>query len=114
MDMLEKARALGKEIRKTEEYKELERTTGNVQSDPEANRLIEEIQKIQQQLQFSQQSGVQPSQEQIDQFNDAKEKMDASLTIQAYSKARNNFDQLMQNVNSAISEGINPQEEQKE
>jgi len=113
VDLIEKAKALGSEIRKTEEFKELSRTTENVKGDPEAARLIEDIQTIQQQIQFSQQSGVQPSQEQVDEFNTAKGKMDASLTIQAYARARNNFDQLMQDVNKAISDGINPEEEKE-
>ncbi|MDY6826911.1 MAG: YlbF family regulator [Bacillota bacterium] len=114
MDIFEKAKELGSEIRKTEEFKELNRTTENVKGDPEASQLIEEIQKLQQQIQFSQQSGVQPSQEQVDEFNAAKGKMDASLTIQAYGRARNNFDQLMQDVNKAIGDGINPEEKKEE
>ncbi len=114
MEMLDKAKELGSEIRKTDQYKELERTTDNVQADPDANSLVEDIQKIQQQIQFSQQSGVQPSQEQVDQFNEAKGKMDANLTIQAYAKARTNFDQLMQDVNNAISSGINPEAPEKD
>lgn len=75
--------------------------------------MVEEIQKLQQQIQFAQQSGVQPSQEQIQQFQDMKGRMDTSLTIQAYAKARGDFDQLMQDVNSAISEGINPPDKDK-
>jgi cell fate (sporulation/competence/biofilm development) regulator YlbF (YheA/YmcA/DUF963 family) len=108
VDIIKKAKELGAEIRKSDEFQELNRTSENVQGDPEANRLVEEVQKVQQQIQFSQQSGVQPSQEQIDQFNEIKGKMDTSLTIQAYAKARSNFDQLMQNVNNAIGEGIEP------
>ncbi len=113
MNIIEKAKELGAEIRKSDQYKELARTSENVQADPEASRLVEEIQKIQQQIQFSQQSGVQPSEEQISEFNEAKGKMDASLSIQAYARARNDFDQLMKNVNSAIGEGIEPDKEQE-
>ncbi len=109
MSVIEKAKDLGKEIRKTPEYKELERATHNVKGDSEANKMIEDIQEIQQQIQFAQQSGVDPSQDQIDQFNNLKSKMDTSLTIQAYAKAQNDFSQFMQNVNNAIGEGIEPQ-----
>jgi cell fate (sporulation/competence/biofilm development) regulator YlbF (YheA/YmcA/DUF963 family) len=109
MSVMDKARELGKEIRTTEEYKELERTTGNIKDDADANKMIQEIQELQQQIQFAQQSGVQPSQEQIDQFNSLKGKMDTSLTIQAYAKAQNDFSEFMQTVNNAIGEGINPE-----
>ena len=109
MSVIEKAKELGKEIRKTEEYKELERVSENIQGDADANQMINEIQELQQQIQFAQQSGVEPSQDQINQFNDLKSKMGTNLTIQAYAKAQNDFNQFMQDVNSAISEGINPE-----
>ncbi len=108
MSVIEKAKELGIEISKTEQYQELERVSENMQADPEANQMIKEVQELQQQIQFAQQSGVQPSEEQIQQFNDLKGKMDTNLTIQAYAKAQNDFSQFMQEVNSAISEGINP------
>lgn len=109
MSVMDKARELGKEIRTTEEYKELERTTGNIKDDANANKMIQDIQELQQQIQFAQQSGVQPSQEQIDEFNSLKGKMDTSLTIQAYAKAQNDFSEFMQTVNNAIGEGISPE-----
>lgn len=109
MSVMEKARDLGKEIRNTEQYQELERVSENMQEDTEASQMIKEVQELQQQIQFAQQSGVQPSEDQIQQFNDLKSKMDTNLTIQAYAKAQNDFSQFMQEVNSAISEGINPE-----
>lgn len=111
MSVMKKASDLGKEISKTEQYKELERVSQNMQEDAEASQMIKEIQELQQQIQFAQQSGVQPSEDQIQQFNDLKTKMDSSLTIQAYAKAQNDFSEFMQEVNSAISEGISPNPE---
>ncbi len=108
MSVIEKAKELGQEIRKTKEYQELERVTANIEEDAEASQMIKEIQELQQQIQFAQQSGVQPSQEQIDQFNGIKDKMDTSLTIQAYARAQNDFSQFMQDINNAIGEGIDP------
>ncbi len=113
MSVMKKAKDLGKEISKTEEYMELERVSQNMQEDTEASQMIKEIQDIQQQIQFAQQSGVQPSEDQIQQFNNLKSKMDSSLTIQAYAKAQNDFSQFMQEVNSAISEGISPNTEKR-
>ena len=76
--------------------------------------MIEQIQEVQQKIQFAQQSGVEPSQEQVQEFNDMKTKMDANLTIQAYAKAQESFNQLMQDVNNSISEGISPSEGSEE
>ncbi|MFU8794018.1 MAG: YlbF family regulator [Dethiobacteria bacterium] len=109
MSVMDKAKELGKEIRNTAEYKELERATGNVKEDHDAHKMIQDIQELQQQMQFAQQSGVEPSQEQIDQFNEIKSKMDSNLTIQSYAKAQNNFSEFMQSINNAIGEGISPE-----
>ena len=109
MSVMKKAQDLGKEIRDTEQYQELERVSENMQEDTEASQMIKEIQELQQQIQFAQQSGVQPSEDQIQKFNDLKSKMDTNLTIQAYAKAQNDFSQFMQEVNTAISDGINPE-----
>lgn len=114
MSVVDKAKELGKEIRKTAEYKELERATENVKSDTDANQMIQDIQKLQQQIQFAQQSGVQPSEEQMNQFNDLKEQMDSNLTIQAYARAQNSFGEFMQSVNQAIGEGIDSQNKTEE
>ncbi len=114
MEVEKKAKELGNEIAKTEVYQELERTSKNVQENTEANQMIEKIQELQQNIQFAQQSGVQPSQEQIQQFNDLKQQMDANLTIQAYAKAQEAFSQLMQDVNNSISKGIKPEEESEQ
>jgi cell fate (sporulation/competence/biofilm development) regulator YlbF (YheA/YmcA/DUF963 family) len=108
MSVIEKAKELGQEIRKTEAFQELERVTANIEGDTEASQMIKDIQELQQQIQFAQQSGVQPSQEQIDQFNGIKDKMETNLTIQAYAKAQNEFNQFMQDINTAIGAGINP------
>ncbi len=114
MEVEKKAKELGNEIAKTDVYQELERTSKNVQENTEANQMIEKIQELQQNIQFAQQSGVQPSQEQIQQFNELKQQMDANLTIQAYAKAQESFSQLMQDVNNAISKGIKPEEESEQ
>ncbi len=114
MDVEKKAKELGNEIAKTEEYQELERTSKNVQENTEANQMIEKVQELQQNIQFAQQSGVQPSEELTQQFNDLKQQMNANLTIQAYAKAQEAFNQLMSDVNSAISKGIKPEEDEEQ
>ncbi len=106
MDLKEKARELGRELKKTPEYEELEKANESIKNDPNASQLVEKINEVQDQISFAQQSGVEPSNEQMDQFNDLKAKMQDNLTIQSFLKAQDQFNQLMQDVNSAISEGI--------
>lgn len=106
MTVIEKAKELGREIKETDEFKELERANESIKEDQIASKIIEDINDIQQKINFSQNSGVQPSPEQISQFNDLKEKMESNLTIQSFMKAQEQFNEIMQNINSAISEGI--------
>ncbi len=111
MSLEKKAKELGNEIAKTEAYQELERTSKNVKDSPEANKMIDKVQEVQQNMQFAHQSGVQPSQEQIQQFNELKQQMESNLTIQAYARAQESFNKLMEDVNSAISKGIKPEQD---
>ena len=101
-----KAKELGQEIKKTPEYQELERTGENLKTDSNAQELIQNVQEVQRQIEFSQQSGVQPDQEQISRFNDLREKMHANLSVRNFMKAQEEFNSVMKSVNDAISEGI--------
>ena len=101
-----KAKELGQEIKKTPEYQELERTGENLKADGNAQELIQNVQEVQRQIEFSQQSGVQPDQEQVERFNDLREKMHANLSVRNFIKAQESFNSVMKSVNDAISEGI--------
>ncbi len=106
MAINEKAKDLGKEIRETPEYQELERTGENLKADSSAQQLIQDVQEIQRQIEFAQQSGVQPDQEQVAKFNDLREQMHANISVRNFMKAQEEFNSIMKSVNDAISEGI--------
>ena len=106
MSVMEKAKELGQIIRGTQEYLELEKANENVKEDENATQIIEQINQLQEQINFAQQSGVEPSSEQIENFNELKEKMQNNLTIQSFIKAQEQFNQVMQDINNAISEGL--------
>ncbi len=101
-----KAKDLGQEISKTPEYQELERTGENLKTDSAAQQLIQDVQEVQRQIEFSQKSGVQPDQEQIARFNELREQMHANLSVRNFVKAQEEFNNVMKSVNDAISEGI--------
>lgn len=106
MSVIEKARELGQEIRGCDEFKEVEQAGRNVNENVEASQVIKEMQDVQQQLEFSRNSGVEPSEDQINKFNEVRDKMNDNLIIKSYMKAQETFSKLMQDINSAISEGI--------
>lgn len=111
MNLLEKAKELGRELKKTEEYQELERTNQQMKEDPAAQQLIQDVQEAQQRLQFSQQSGIQPTQEQIADFNQKRETLNTNITVRALMKAQEDFNSMMKQVNDAITEGMQGEDE---
>lgn len=106
MDLNEKAKELGQEIRKTDAYQELERAGENLKEDPQAQELIQQVQEAQRQIEFSQQAGVQPDQEQIEKFTQLREQMQTNITVKAFMKAQEDFNNIMKDINEAISEGV--------
>jgi len=117
LELQEKAMELGREIRGTSEYQELKRSEENLSGDPAAQEIIQEVQEIQQQIEAAQKMGVQPDQEQMNKFNDLRQKMHENLTVRSFIKAQEDLNELMKTVNDSISEGITgekPQPEQSE
>ncbi len=110
MVLLEKAKELGRELRSTEAFQELERTNEQFKVDAAAQQLVQEVQEAQQALQFSQQSGVQPSEEQVNAFNQKKENLNTNITVRSLMKAQETFNKMMEEVNEAISEGMKGEE----
>ena len=106
MTMLEKAKELGRELRNTEAFQELERTNNQFRGDETAQQLVKEVQEAQQALQFSRQTGVQPSEEQVNTFNQKKENLNMNITVRSLMKAQDTFNEMMKEVNEAISEGM--------
>lgn len=110
MKLMEKARELGRELRDTEEFQELERMNEKFREDTSAQQLVQDVQEAQQVIQFSQQSGVQPTSEQIDSFNQKKETLETNITVRALMKAQDSFNEMMKEVNEAITEGMKGEE----
>lgn len=106
MTILEKAKELGRELRNTEEYQKLEEVNRRLNEDTGAQQLIKSFQEAQRSLQFAQQSGVKPTEEQIADYQQKQKNLETNLNIIAYMKASNDFYAVMQQVNEAISAGL--------
>jgi len=106
VSLFEKAKELGNQIRETQEYQELERCSESLKEDSEAQQIIQNVQEAQNSIEFSQKAGVEPSEDQNNQFNQLREQMMANLTVRNYMKAQEEFNNMMKQVNEAISTGI--------
>ena len=113
MGLMEKAKELGREIRNTDQYREMEKKGEHFREDDTAQQLVKEVQEAQQKLQFARQTGVQPTQEDVEDFNKKRETMHANASVAALIKAQEDFNNVMKEVNEAITEGIAGQGEEQ-
>jgi cell fate (sporulation/competence/biofilm development) regulator YlbF (YheA/YmcA/DUF963 family) len=104
--ILGKAKELGRELRNTEEYQRLDEVNQRLNKDSEAQEVIKAFQEAQSKIQFSQQSGVQPTQEQIDDYKEKQKSLEANLTVKAYMKATEGFYAVMKKINETITAAI--------
>jgi hypothetical protein len=72
MSVFQKAKELALEIKQSQEYQEVRRTGQDVQNNEEARQIVEDIQNAQAQIEFFQNSGMPPSEEQIEEFNNIR------------------------------------------
>lgn len=111
LNILEKAKELGRDLHNTEEYQRLQEVNKRLNEDSDALKLIQSFQEAQRSIQFSQQSGVQPTQEQIVDYENKRKKLESNLNLLAYMKATEEFYAVMKQVNEAISAGIEGKED---
>lgn len=104
--MLEKAKEVGRMIGQTNEYKALQKAQQNLNDDREAVELLNQLSKLEQELQGKLQQGQQPSQEEQEEYQELMGKLQSGSKYQAVIAAQSNFDKIVQKVNDKIGEGI--------
>ena len=60
MNVYDEAHSLAKAIRESNEFKEFDRMRKEIEADPDASKMIGELQQLQVQLQTAQMSGTEP------------------------------------------------------
>ncbi len=110
--LIEKARELGAAMRDTEEFQKLEAAEENMNRDLEAQALLKGIQEAEQTLRQLQQSGLQPTQEQMQEFHSKRDQMSQNATVSRFMNAQEEFSTVVQEVNGAISEGMTGEAEE--
>lgn len=114
MVLIEKAKELGREIKNSTEYQEMKKKEQGLSEDPQAKEILEELQQVQQQLEAAQNMGMQPGQEQMDKFNELRQQMHQNDTVSAFAQAQQELNELMKQVNDAITQGIEESSEKAE
>ncbi len=105
-DLMGKARELGRAMTNTEAYGKLSQAEQQLNEDPEAQALLEGLQQAQDKMQRLQASGLQPTEEQMEEVQNARSEMDDNPAVAAFLEAQSEFGELVKEVNAEISEGM--------
>jgi len=108
--LMEKAKDLGKAIRNSSEFQELKKKEDILSQDPAAQEIIKNVQEVQQQLESAQRMGMPPEQEQMDKFENMRKEMHENNTLKELVTAQQDLNELMKEVNQAITDGIQEEE----
>lgn len=104
--VLEKAAELASELEVCEELKKVKDMQMIIQGDKEAEKILNEFFTIQQKLYELQEKGIDPSDELNDEFNKVQDEMEKNVNVAKYYQSQAELGQLLQQINSMISEAI--------
>jgi cell fate (sporulation/competence/biofilm development) regulator YlbF (YheA/YmcA/DUF963 family) len=109
----ERAREVGRLIAQTAEYKALQRANERVGQDRETVTLLNRLSELQDSLTETLRRGVEPSQQDAEEYEALLNDLQARSDYQAVVAAQSNFDRLMMRVNEEIARGIEAGEQSR-
>jgi len=102
----EKARELGRLIGQSREYQEIKRANDALGKDPEAVKLLKQMEQLRTDAQKMIERGERPTPEMERQLEELLSKVQVQPGYQRLISAQENFDKLMSRVNEWILDGI--------
>lgn len=109
----ERAREIGRLLAQTDEYKALRRANDRLAGDQETVTLLNRLADLQEELTRSLRSGIEPAQEQQEEYERLVEQLEGRSIYQGVVAAQSNFDRLMMRVNEEIGRGIEAGEQSR-
>jgi len=113
-EIIEQAEELGKQLKETPQYKELQTAEEDLSDDPQAQILMQSVQQAQQKIQNVQQAGMQPTEDQVQSLNQASQEMNQNAAVMRFLQAKEEFEEILRSVNQSIGEGLREEEEEEE
>ncbi|MFZ5631908.1 MAG: YlbF family regulator [Bacillota bacterium] len=105
-EALEKCIELGKILAQTDEYREVKKAEQNLLHDAEARRLVEDLQKLQQEQLKKQMAGMEISEEEKKKMFETERTAIQHPVVRASHMANAGFQDLMKEISNKIREGI--------
>ncbi len=113
-EIIGKAQELGRQLKETPQYKELQAAEEELSDDPQAQILMQSVQQAQQKIQNVQQAGMQPTEDQVQNLNQASQDMNQNASVMRFLQAKEEFEEILRTVNQSIGEGLQEDEEDED
>jgi cell fate (sporulation/competence/biofilm development) regulator YlbF (YheA/YmcA/DUF963 family) len=104
--MWEKAREVGRLLAQTDEYQALKRANDRLSDNREAVTRMNRLAELQDELSMALRRGVEPPEEQQDEYERLVGEIQADPGYQGLVAAQSNFDRVMVRINEEIARGI--------
>jgi len=106
MTVNDKAIDLGRAVTETDAYKNLQKVQAAMIEDGEAQKLIQDFQKLRNSYDRMQSMGHELEEKHLEKLKELHDRMMENQLVKQYEEARSEFDQLLADVNAKINEGM--------
>ncbi|KLU65199.1 hypothetical protein DEAC_c27510 [Desulfosporosinus acididurans] len=105
-EIIEKCLNLGKLIADTPVYQEFKKAEYNLMHNPEARKLVEDLQTLKKEHYLKKMAGTEISKEDEEKMKELENVCLSNNQVYASNNANNNFQKLMETISGKIREGI--------
>lgn len=105
-EIMQKSTELGKSIALTPMFKEYKKAEYNLLHNPEARKLIEDLQKMKQELDGKRMAGIETSNEEQEAMKAMESKCLLNRQVQVSNDANTKFQEFMELISGKIKAGI--------
>ncbi|WP_407309144.1 YlbF family regulator [Desulfosporosinus sp. SB140] len=110
-EIMQKCAELGKLIGKTSVYQEFKKAEYNLLNNPQARKLVEDLQKMKQSHYLKKMSGTGITKDDEEKMKEFENTCLTNSQVFNSNNANNNFQELMERISGKIREGIKSGEE---
>ena len=105
-EIMQKCTELGKSIANTPMYKEFKKAEYDLLHNPEARKLVEDLQKVQQEQYRKKIAGIELSKEELEKVKQLENICIQDTQVITSNNANTNFQEFMEQISGKIKEGI--------
>lgn len=105
-ELMQKSIELGKAIAQTDVYKEFKQAEYDLLQNVEARRLVEDLQKMKQEIQGKIMAGIELTKEEQEKLKELEQTCIRDRQVLSSNNANSNFQEFMEQISANIKNGI--------